>query len=506
MSLSDTVNSFGRDISAGFSPNGVCGFAPTEQTYGFIDTSLAHDGSRGIAFLHDGLCVNLYGATERISYESINVRLVESYESGYADELILSGDGREVRITDYSLNKPFLKLLVETLCLRYRKTEEPAASILPQAPIPEADSQNAPDLVYGAQTETADKASDPIYSAPNGTAYEPAERLYEKPDAATFPAAETPKSAKLNGYIPPEIPEEKIEWISGDDSDDELDDSDEELLEEPIGALEGMSREETLSFLLDSIREINTQSEEQTMDALDDELLEEEPPEDLYRQPASQSDSHRAGSDLTSNVNAPNAKTEYRTVDDLRNFFPETSHQIVPDISSYDKNNHAAQAALSEAPAIPMKNPEPARESIIPKPALTKEPPSDDVYITASAKLREACESGKLNTETIENEIKEQLIPAAKVFMEVISQADVPAALAPRIAELKAASAKIKDYFAIGEDVAARVMFFMLYQMLSYSDRIVEDAETKQRLNGFFTRCGPSGITLSMLDIWMRQR
>ncbi len=44
-------------------------------------------------------------------------------------------------------------------------------------------------------------------------------------------------------------------------------------------------------------------------------------------------------------------------------------------------------------------------------------------------------------------------------------------------------------------------MFFMMYQMLSYSDRIVEAPETKERLNYFFKRYGPSGIMLSMLDM-----
>ncbi len=494
MSLSDTVNSFGRDISAGFSPNGVCGFAPTEQTYGFIDTSLAHDGSRGIAFLRGGLCLNLDGATQRISYENINVRLVESYESGYADELILSGDGTEVRITDYSLNKPFLKLLVETLCLRYRNPEEPAAD-LPQAPVPETDSRNAPDLVYAEQTETVSETSALIYEAPHGA------------------SSKAPKRTMPNGYIPHQISEEKIEWISGGNSDDsnDSDDSGEELLDEPAGSLDGMSTEETLSFLVDSIREINTLPDEQAEDSLDEDLMDE-PPEDLYEPPVPQSEQPRADFELPPDTNEPESKAEFaeyteaNNAADTRKILPETSPAPAINIPSFATSYNAEKTALNAAPVISGNNPTSIQGSIIPKPVLTKEPPSDDVYITASAKLREACESGKLNTETIENEIKEQLIPAAKVFMEVISQADVPAALAPRIAELKAASAKIKDYFAIGEDVAARVMFFMLYQMLSYSDRIVEDAETKARLNGFFTRCGPSGITLSMLDIWERQR
>ena len=73
--------------------------------------------------------------------------------------------------------------------------------------------------------------------------------------------------------------------------------------------------------------------------------------------------------------------------------------------------------------------------------------------------------------------------------------------MSERIAELKAASDGIDGYFSLGEDVAARVMFFMLYQMLSYSDRLAELPETKARLNDFFRRWGAAGITLSMLDM-----
>ena len=60
---------------------------------------------------------------------------------------------------------------------------------------------------------------------------------------------------------------------------------------------------------------------------------------------------------------------------------------------------------------------------------------------------------------------------------------------------------RLPEYFALGEDIAARVMFFMLYQMLSYADRIAENPETKERLNDFFRRFGTAGITLSMLDV-----
>ena len=56
------------------------------------------------------------------------------------------------------------------------------------------------------------------------------------------------------------------------------------------------------------------------------------------------------------------------------------------------------------------------------------------------------------------------------------------------------------EYFTLGEDIAARVMFFMLYQMLSYTDRVVQSDVTKQKLNYFFVRFGAAGMVLSMLD------
>ena len=81
------------------------------------------------------------------------------------------------------------------------------------------------------------------------------------------------------------------------------------------------------------------------------------------------------------------------------------------------------------------------------------------------------------------------------------AQIAAPQPLAGRIEELRTASGSMDRYFALGEDVAARVMFFMLYQMLSYSDRLRELPETKERLNDFFRRWGAAGITLSMLDM-----
>ena len=134
--------------------------------------------------------------------------------------------------------------------------------------------------------------------------------------------------------------------------------------------------------------------------------------------------------------------------------------------------------------------------------ALTVEPIWGDIYIKASRNLRELCESGRLTMEQIETELQDKLLDSARAFAEVTGDgAKVPKVLIPKITELKAAAYNFDQYFQMGEDIAVRSMFFMLYQMLSYADRIAETPETKERLNDFFRRFGPAGITLSMLDM-----
>lgn len=133
---------------------------------------------------------------------------------------------------------------------------------------------------------------------------------------------------------------------------------------------------------------------------------------------------------------------------------------------------------------------------------LTVEPVWGDIYIKASRSLRELCESGKLTMSQIETELKEKLLDSAKQFATVTKdESKIPKPLLPKITELKAAISNTDPYFQAGEDIAARAMFFMLYQMLSYADRIAQTPETKENLNDFFRRFGTAGITLSMLDV-----
>lgn len=141
-------------------------------------------------------------------------------------------------------------------------------------------------------------------------------------------------------------------------------------------------------------------------------------------------------------------------------------------------------------------------EDETPNKHLTVEPFWGDIYIKASRNLRELCENGKLSMQQIETELKEKLLEAAEQFAAVTKdESKIPKSLLPKITELKAAVGNTDPYFQAGEDIAARAMFFMLYQMLSYADRIAETPETKEKLNDFFRRFGAAGISLSMLDV-----
>lgn len=385
--LRETVDYFGHNVSPRYRVGAFCAFAPAEATAGFIDTSPAQDGTRGIAFLCDMLRVNIGGAVRQEYYSDITeVSVIRSYESAFDDELSVRGSG-EIRISDISLNKPFLKQLIDTLVRQYSAmTDE------------ERERECAECTEYAARRFSEEMTGDkePV------TVPDTAEKTAEAP------ADEPP--APVEDIAPQNIPDEAspAENEPADITSDELD----ELLEEED--VSGLSTQEQLSLLRSSIDEINSPAEE------------------------------------------------------------------IPAEKSHD-------SAADEAPA-----------------KLTREPDSDDIYIEASAKLREICESGRLSMEQIEGALRENLLSAADAFKDITSRCAIPPQLSEKIELLKKAADEPDKYFELGEDVAARAMFFMLYQMLSYSDRLAETEETKERLNGFFRRWGPSGITLSMLDRGIR--
>ena len=94
-----------QKISPGYREDSVCDFADNVQTLGFIDTSQGQNGSRGIVFSTNHVMMNLDGTLRIIFYRNINrVRIIDSYEDAYADELEIISAGEEFRISNCSLN------------------------------------------------------------------------------------------------------------------------------------------------------------------------------------------------------------------------------------------------------------------------------------------------------------------------------------------------------------------------------------------------------------------
>ncbi|MGN0687975.1 MAG: hypothetical protein ACI4KA_07725 [Oscillospiraceae bacterium] len=409
----ETVNDFGRKVTALFVPGKYCTFAPPEETLGVIDTSDTRDGSRGMAFLCDEIRTNFGGQIMRIGYRQICcVRIIRSFETTFDDELEIEAPNCCIRVTDCSLNKFFLKQMINSLGrIYYTMTEDALTKLREQC--------------------TADAMAYFSGSIPAVEVTVPAS------DVSVAVAQPQPAA------VPIEIPEGKINWLSEEPSradksaaaDEALVDAllEDELLDAASDIPEDMSREETMAFLLDSINEINAEP-------CDDELAAEE---------------HESAQPENNEDDAPMAEQS---------------------------------CAIEQTEAAPNG----ARLSI--------EPQSDDVYIKASRRLRLFCEENSIGMDDIELEVKENMVAAAEMYSAMTADNDIPGNIAERAEKLRLATDRLTDYFALGEDIAARVMFFMLYQMLSYSDRIAQTDETKERLNDFFRRFGGVGMALSLLD------
>lgn len=397
----ETINDFGRKVTALYEAGQYCTFAPPEETLGFIDTSPTHDGSRGIAFLCDEIRTDFGGIISRVGYRQIcSVSIVKSYETTFDDELEIEAPGCCIRITDCSLNKFFLKQLINSMCrLYYTMTEEQRNEMHSACTAAAAEH-------FAGEIPTVDVH---IPAVPVSL---PAPPRTEEP-------------------VPAAIPEGRIHWLSGGDGEDYSQAADtheaqqaseDDLLSVDNELPQDMSRDEALSYLVNTISEINSDGGEQ-----------------------------ESGENPQTAENPPQADTE---------------------------------PAAEEEPAL----------------RLTEEPQSDDIYIKASRRLRGFCEQKLLTMEQIEAEVKQSMVSAAESYSALCAGGGIPAAIEQRVQTLKAASERLTDYFALGEDIAARVMFFMLYQMLSYSDRIAEQPQTKERLNDFFRRYGSAGMALSLLD------
>lgn len=422
-----------KAVCPAFRENAVCAFAEG-NTIAFLDTSQTQDGSRGIAFYEDGIAVNFDGETRWIRYDGImSVQIISSFEDSFADELLISGEGFEVRVSDYSLDKSELKTLLSELI----KAAEPAE--IPNEILPETLEEKKRQTEEYAEIIAQKLAEDALVKKQSREVN--SDDIVFEDGEPVISEIEIPHEKPLpEGYNPAPIPDDGINWLSEkptSESQKKSDDSESEESEsEARERIQNMSREETLSYLAQSLSEIND------MDFGDYDDVEDVP----ESPPFSEEPKHI--SEFISSVSPPESK-------------PKTDSA-----------------------------------------GLTIEPIWGDIYIKASRNLREVIESGKLTMEQIETELKNKLIDSARAFAEITAdESKIPKSLVARIHELKTAADEFEGYFELGEDIAVRSMFFMMYQMLSYSDRIAETPETKERLNDFFKRFGPAGITLSMLDM-----
>ena len=474
MTLCDAVKSFGPKITENYRETRFCDFALPDETVGVIDVSAAGNGSRGIAFLADGMIVKLDGDARKIDYRDIRVmEILPSYETPFEDELMISSPSGDIRISDCSLNKFFLRQLISNMSRISLRMSDSDRDALEQMLTSDALDHYAEQLF--AQPVKSDEPE-------NSEITEEAElpelpELPEKPSSVTkaavdrveaadaVPEIAAAKKAALSAAEPKplDIPEESIEWLSSpkvsrgygnlqnpvaaDVSEKELNKSVMTAVkdrEEPD--IEDMSREETMSYLLDSIAEINAPDDERT------EYSEQEKP-----------------SDPESDIEVPSEE-------------PAGSAQSIQPIQPIQPTIAVDSSASAASP-------------------LTREPDSQDIYIHASRSIRGLIEDGRLTMEQVSAAVREQLVEASEVYSELdIEHAQLPAAVKKHARQLNFAADHLTDYFVLGEDIAARVMFFMLYQMLSYTDRIVQTDATKQRLNYFFVRFGAAGMVLSMLD------
>lgn len=444
-----------------------CLFADAEE--GFIDTSAESDGSRGIAFSKKKMMVDFDGTIKIVAYKKIrSVHIIGSLEGAFADELEISGEHSRLRITDFSLDKHILKQIIEGLREGIEEPLTVKVSAVKQSADDKTDKNDDFALVSEDKTEASEE---PVSANTEEIAEkadtESAEPVSEKPPSDMGETLESDdilheyedKIEWLSNSADNDIQDEKIEWLSDMTSEEaapvipETDFVGESEMRDIIGQ---MSREETLGFLSKTLGEIN-----------------DNPPEISAEKP----------------------------------FFPTTEAAVIPEnalpprpvIEKIAVQNPPAEKSLTEK--SPAQNPV-SNAVLRDNGELSKEPIWGDIYIKASKSLRELCENGGLSMDIIENELRERLLESAKAFADIVKdEQKIPKVLVPKIAELKNAADHFDEYFSHGEDVGVRVMFFMLYQMLSYSDRIAENPETKERLNDFFRRFGTAGITLSMLDV-----
>ncbi|MGN0670697.1 MAG: hypothetical protein ACI4JZ_09115 [Oscillospiraceae bacterium] len=464
-----------------------CLFADADV--GFIDTSAECDGSRGIAFSKRKMMVNFDGTVKNVAYCKIrSVQIISSMEDAFADELEISGEHSRLRISDYSIDKLKLKQLIEGLI-------EGIEDNAPVEETAETVAEKVPKTVDETVENVEEKAADTPTETVEITAEKVAENVEEIPenvaetveDLSAENVGETPETVEETvENVEEKVPETVAKAVENFDEPFFPQESEIPVIEEqpasepfPVGEIEW------LNGAVKTEEKVVTEEKIEWLSGMSDN---EQPPE------------------------IPENSTDSETAD--REFIEQMSHEETLDFLSKalnEINDEPAPETLPEIVVKPDTNallvsnfPQNLPEEKAPpkKDGLSKEPVWGDIYIKASRSLRELCESGKLSMNVIENELREKLLDSANAFAKIIAdEQKVPKTLIPKIAELKNAAANFDEYFAYGEDVGVRVMFFMLYQMLSYADRIAENPDTKEPLNDFFRRFGTAGITLSMLDV-----
>lgn len=490
----------------------VCAFAPSGAV-GFIDTSSAGDGSRGIAFFGDSVYVNTDGSARRVKYKDISgLQIISSFEDAFADELCVMENGSELRISDYSLDKFELKCLLEELCRgnlsesgAENSARKTAASVLTEAS--EHTGLNALDALS--------KNPAPFRKPPQPEKVTPIEPLDNDPIpveehgpviAETVIDIPEQRSPLPKDYSPAPIPEENISWISGKNTGEPLPEETAEIPEEapeepvrpkpPVIMSGVIDRAPVVGERKQSEISKSKSSDKDPLKAFERER-EPEPSESEMRERIGNMSSGEMMSFLSDTLNEINGADDTEQSEEQLSDDQDVPRTVTEQLSSEDIRQLDTIGAPSPETAAPSpKKPLSKWEH------LTVEPIWGDIYIKASKSLRELCESGRLTMEQMESELKTHLLSAAEAFEKITGdESGVPKVMIPKITELKAAAADFDRFFGYGEDVAIRAMFFMLYQMLTYADRIAESPETKDKLNDFFRRFGSAGITLSMLDM-----
>ncbi len=606
-----------RRISDNYRSSGVCRFAHGGGTLCFIDTSQEQNGTRGIAFLRDEMTVFFGSGKPRdIAYSDIkSLQIISSFEDFFADELAITGEDFDVRISDYSLDKSELKRFIEELCVESRIASEHRAQAEEYAKIiARRLSENALHEEYSPETRFAElPASKPEVKpgiksevksetavgelTENTEETNPAEKdIWGGKDefgeingfdefipengvpVITETAIEIPSEKTVtvpDDYQPAPIPDERINWISGSfyEKKSEIKDDaaviavaesvpktvteenpvtevhaveavPEKIPEPEVYAVEAVPEKIPVTEVhaVEAVPEKISAPEVHAMETIPEKTAE---PEILVKaREKNEAPFETVILYSRENVEEADSKPEWlEVVEEIQNReerdnVPESTENVVPDGDALtqiqnmsreetlsflaeslseingadppeelaDKSDDETEKSeppfdigadlktISEISAPPEEDKDDGKLSV--------EPIWGDIYIKASRNLRELIESGRLSMEQIETELKDKLLDSARAFVDITAdEAKVPKVLMPKITELKSAANDFDQYFKSGEDIAERAMFFMMYQMLSYADRIAETPETKERLNDFFRRFGSAGITLSMLDM-----